>query len=224
MAEMASSYIQAHVRLSKWNDELEFLGFILAELTDPPGLEAHRFPWHQAADLPALVDILEHQCTQPDGILEGLLLAKQRKRLRNWLLKSKQIRNAVAHHQRPSRAEMRAMHTVRYELGNLLETTIRTVAASRGVREVCITNKRYRTEDAEQSRLGGVLIPQPRVYGMKTCHILQRALFFPAEVHRYYLSGRGYWTLLTILRRRLTLSTSTSTSTEQRPKTAKSTP
>lgn len=192
MAEMASSYIQAHARLYSWNNELEFLGFILAELTDPRGLGTHGFPWHQAADLPALVDILEHQCTQPDGILKRLLLRKPRKRLRNWLIDSKKIRNAVAHHLRPSEDEMRAMQTVRDELGNLLEITIRTVAASRGVRQVGITNKRYGTEDADSFRLGGVLIPHPRRYGTKIFPILQSPFLLPVAVHPYSLSGGGY--------------------------------
>ena len=160
MVQTAASYIQAHAQLSSWNDELEFLGFILAELTDPRGLEANGFPWHQAADLPALVDILEHSCNQPNGILERLLPKQDRKRLRSWLLGSKQIRNAVAHHRSLSKAQLGARKSVRDELVRLLEFNIRVVAAGCGIREVCRATQLCAIEDAEQFRLGGVLIAQ----------------------------------------------------------------
>lgn len=159
MAQMAASYLQAHARLSNWNDELEFLGFILAELTDPRGLEENGFPWHQAADLPALVDILDHSCAQPAGILKNRLCKKERKSLRNWLINSKQIRNAVAHHHSLSNAELDTLKTVRDELVKLFEIIIRTVATYRGVREVCITYYDCGIQHAEWFRLGGVLIP-----------------------------------------------------------------
>lgn len=159
MAQTAASYLQAHARLSSWNDELEFLGFILAELTDPRGLEENGFPWHQAADLPALVDILDHSCAQPDGILKKRLYKKERKRLRNLLTDSKQIRNAVAHHHSLSNAELGTLKTVRDELAKLLEIAIRTVATFRGIREVCITNYNCGMQHAERFRLDGALIP-----------------------------------------------------------------
>ena len=138
MVQTAASYIQAHARLSSWNDELEFLGFILAEFSDPRGLEPNGFPWHQAADLPALVDILEHPCNRPNGILKRTLCKKERKKLQNWLLKSKQIRNAVAHHQSLSNVQLGTLRTVRDELVNLLEYMIRMVAAGCGVRKLAL--------------------------------------------------------------------------------------
>jgi hypothetical protein len=135
-SQLAASYIHSHAQLSAWNDDLEFLCFILAELADPRDLEENGFPWHQAADLPAMVDILRAACVSETGILRTALGPQTSKRLRKWLQKAKEIRNDVAHHQSVDAKKLSALREVRNELCTLLEFAIRTVAAYSKVREV----------------------------------------------------------------------------------------
>ncbi|KAL2848302.1 hypothetical protein BJX68DRAFT_267744 [Aspergillus pseudodeflectus] len=135
-SQLAASYIESHAQLSAWNDDLEFLGFILAELADPRGLEANGFPWHQAADLPALVDTLRVSCVAETGTLQTALGRQTSKKLRKWLQKAKEIRNDMAHHQTVDKGKLSALQGVRDELCKLLEAAIRTVARYREVREI----------------------------------------------------------------------------------------
>ncbi|KAJ0414151.1 hypothetical protein BJY00DRAFT_319112 [Aspergillus carlsbadensis] len=155
-SQLAASYIQSHAQLSAWNDDLEFLGFILAELADPRGLEANGFPWHQAADLPALVDILRASCAAKPGILRTALGPRTSKKLRKWLQKAKEIRNAMAHHLSVDKEKMGALREVRDELCNLLEAAIRTVAAYRKLCEVAWCPCSYRSALSESGPGDGI--------------------------------------------------------------------
>ncbi|EAW11009.1 uncharacterized protein ACLA_066450 [Aspergillus clavatus NRRL 1] len=136
MSQQAAAYIESHTRLSTWCDELEFLGFLLAELANPGALEAAGFQWHQAADLPVTVDILEESCVQPAGMLYRALGQKPAKRFRKWLVKSKEIRNHMAHHHAPTTAKLASLKEVRDQLSEQFECVIKTVAAFCGVREI----------------------------------------------------------------------------------------
>ncbi|CRG85855.1 hypothetical protein PISL3812_02861 [Talaromyces islandicus] len=129
MAQEADGYIQSHELLSTWNDELEYLGYILAEIVDPHGLDQRGFVWHQAADLPAIDDILKQASKRPNSRLKAVLNKTQRKKLRHLMLNARRIRNMVAHHQTPCEKEMRDMHRRKDELSGLLQSAIGLVAS-----------------------------------------------------------------------------------------------
>ncbi|KAB8223449.1 hypothetical protein BDV33DRAFT_188828 [Aspergillus novoparasiticus] len=69
MSQEANTYVLSHQLLSNWNDELEYLGYILAEIVDPP--EA------------------------PDSRLSAVLSKGKRRKLIRLMSKSRKIRNAM---------------------------------------------------------------------------------------------------------------------------------
>ncbi|KAL4891335.1 hypothetical protein BDV59DRAFT_194310 [Aspergillus ambiguus] len=128
MSQEADNYIRTHQLLSNWNDELEYLGYVLAEIVDPRGLDVRGFVWHQAADLPAIEDTLTQASKKPNSRLGAVVNKKRRKELRHLMSKSRKIRNAVAHHQTPCEQEMREMQRTRDELSGQLQSAIGLVA------------------------------------------------------------------------------------------------
>lgn len=129
MSQEADDYIQSHKLLSNWNDELEYLGYILAEIVDPHGLDERGFEWHQAADLPAIEKTLKQASKKPNDRLSAVLSKARRKELIQLMRKSREIRNAVAHHHTPCEQEMREMQHTKDELSGQLQSTIGLIAS-----------------------------------------------------------------------------------------------
>lgn len=127
---MADCYVHSHQLLSNWNEELEYLGYILAEIVDPRGLDVRGFVWHQAADLPTIEDALEQAAEAPDSRLSAVLSKGKRRNLIRLMSKLRKIRNAVAHHQAPCEQEMREMHRTKDKLSGQLPSIIRLVAST----------------------------------------------------------------------------------------------
>ncbi|KAL5335899.1 hypothetical protein BJX70DRAFT_401090 [Aspergillus crustosus] len=160
-SELAATYLESHAQLSTWNDELEFLGFILAELTDPCGLEANGFPWHQAADFPAMVEILHTSCVAKTGILKRVFGVPTLKNFKKWLREAKQIRNAIAHHQSVNEQELCSLKAVRDELCELFESAIRMVAAYCNIHEIPWCPYPYTSTPSELSPEGDAYKTEP---------------------------------------------------------------
>ncbi|KAL4744813.1 hypothetical protein BDW72DRAFT_208712 [Aspergillus terricola var. indicus] len=136
-----------------WNNDLVFLGFILAELTDPRGLESNGFPWHQAADLPEMVDVPQASCVAETGTLRRVFGASTSKRLKKkWLWKAKEIRNAMAHHQSLDEKQLCSLKGVRDKLCDLFESAIRTVTGHYNAREIawCPYPKTFSLSESSQ--------------------------------------------------------------------------
>jgi hypothetical protein len=141
MSQQATSYLESHNRLSNWNDELEFLGYILSEIVDPRGLEEKGFPCHQAADLPAIIDTLQHACSKPDRSLRRVLSKKDSKYFEHLLLRCKQIRNAMAHHWSLDEDRMRILQEIKGKLSDQFQSVIRLAASRFDIHQVCIGNE-----------------------------------------------------------------------------------
>lgn len=149
MSQHATSYLESHKHLSNWNDELEFLGYILSEIVDPRGLEGRGFPCHQAADLPAITDTLQRACSKPDGSLRKVLGKRALKYFGDLLSRCKQIRNAMAHHQSLDEDRMRILQGVKEELSDKFLSAIRLAASRFDIHQVCIGYKRVLVQCAE---------------------------------------------------------------------------
>ncbi|KAL2864398.1 uncharacterized protein BJX67DRAFT_361542 [Aspergillus lucknowensis] len=130
MSQEANTYVLSHQLLSNWNDELEYLGYILAEIVDPHGLDVRGFMWHQAADLPTIEDALKQAANATDSRLRAVLRIGTRRKLIRLMSKSREIRNAVAHHQAPCEQKMREMRLTKDKLSGQLQSIIRSVAST----------------------------------------------------------------------------------------------
>ncbi|KAE8363565.1 hypothetical protein BDV27DRAFT_158657 [Aspergillus caelatus] len=136
MSSAAAVYIESHKRLSDWNDELEFLGFVLLEIVDPEGIEERGFCWHQAVDLPTIIDMLQHACSIPNEKLRQTLNKKSLKYFKTLLDQCRQIRNAMAHHQSPDESRLRILQEKKENLSSWLQSIIRLVASEFDIHEV----------------------------------------------------------------------------------------
>jgi hypothetical protein len=136
MSQQATSYLESHKLLSTWNNELEFLGYILSELVDPRGLEKRGFPCHQAADLPAIIDTLQHACSKPDGRLRRVLDKRASRDFEDLLSRCKQIRNAMAHHQLLDNERIRILQDVKVQLSGQFQFAIQRAASRFDVHQV----------------------------------------------------------------------------------------
>ncbi|GLA50064.1 hypothetical protein AnigIFM63604_006083 [Aspergillus niger] len=136
MQQEADVYLESHKQVLKWTKELEFLGYILSEIVDPDGLEQRGYYCHQAADLPAIVDTLEHACFEPGSRLRGVLGEKASRHFRNLLLRSKQIRNIMAHHLPLSDEKRLALQETNQELDQQLQSVISRAASRYDIQQV----------------------------------------------------------------------------------------
>lgn len=129
-------YLESHKKVLNWTKELEFLGYLLLEIVDPQGLEEKGFSCHQIADLPAIVETLRSACYQPDSRLRGILSKKESKYLGGLLLKSKQIRNVMAHHIVLGENRMLILQKTKQELDSHLQSAISQAALKYHIRQV----------------------------------------------------------------------------------------
>lgn len=82
--------------LCQWQDELEFLCFVLCDIISPPETTEHKIS--QTLDLLNFIEIIDEECESPRGRLRELLSKKKLSKLKSCLHQTKQIRNMVAHH------------------------------------------------------------------------------------------------------------------------------
>ncbi|PYH37606.1 uncharacterized protein BO87DRAFT_450839 [Aspergillus neoniger CBS 115656] len=136
MQQQPDVYLESHKQVLKWTKELEFLGYILSEIVDPDGLERRGYYCHQAADLPAIVDTLKCACSQPHSRLRGVLGKQAAKYFSNLLKKSKQIRNAMAHHLALSEERMLALQGTKQELDRIFQCVISRAASRYNIQQV----------------------------------------------------------------------------------------
>ena len=137
MSVCTEAYFNTQERLTTWNDELEFLGYILCELIDKRGLDARGFRCHQAAELPALIKVLRFQSKEPDGTLTTIMADHELQMFRRLLKRACKIRNQMAHHQILDDDKLNNIRDVKEQLCNVLENTIRLAASEFGTHQVC---------------------------------------------------------------------------------------
>lgn len=129
MSQEAGVYVESHEVLSNWNNELEYLGYILSEIVNPRGLDKQGFVWHQAADLPTIHNALRQASKSRCGKLRAVMNDEQLNRFMYLMRKSRGIRNAVAHHQIPCEQKMKELRSIKDELNRQLQSIINLVAS-----------------------------------------------------------------------------------------------
>lgn len=122
MSECTAAYFDTQERLTTWNDELKFLGYILCEVINKQELDATGFRCHQAADLPAIIRILCLQSKKPNGTLTTIMADNELQIFRRLMRKVKEIRNLMAHHQiwndDKLNDSMRCQRAIKWDTGN----------------------------------------------------------------------------------------------------------
>ncbi|KAL5344206.1 hypothetical protein ACLOAV_010824 [Pseudogymnoascus australis] len=96
MAHHDSEILHNHLQLCQWQDELEFLCFVLCDIIRPPETTEHKTS--QTLGLLDFVEIIKEECKSPRGRLKELLSDNKLSKLKSCLHQTKQIRNVVAHH------------------------------------------------------------------------------------------------------------------------------
>jgi predicted glycoside hydrolase/deacetylase ChbG (UPF0249 family) len=137
ISECSLTYFDAQSRLTTWIDELEFLGYILCEFIDSEGLNTTGYPCHQAADLPAIIEILRRQ-SKESGSLTKMMNEDDLKLFRRSMTKAKYIRNLMAHHNIRDNNKLNELEKTKEELSDMLEFAIRGAASDRGIYQVCV--------------------------------------------------------------------------------------
>lgn len=137
MSESTEAYFNTQERLTAWNDELEFLGYVLCEVIDKPGLDATGFKCHQAADLPAIISVLRHQLKKPNGTLTTIMADDELQILPRLLKRAGEIRHLMAHHQIRNDDKLNSLRNVKEQLSKILERSIRRAASEFGTHQVC---------------------------------------------------------------------------------------
>lgn len=132
-----ADYFEAQKQLTAWTDELEFLSYILCELIDAERLSAVRHECHQAADFPALSEIIFLHIEDTNKSLTHLIRNDELKPFRQLLSKGRQIRNLSAHHGIITIGKLNALEDVKQRLSSMLEVVIKRVAPDLGIHEVC---------------------------------------------------------------------------------------
>ena len=137
MSECTDAYFNTQERLTTWNDELEFLGYILCEILGKRELDARGFRCHQAAELPALIKVLRHQLKEPNGTLTTIMADHEHQIFRRLLKKAREIRNQMAHHQTLDDDKLNNLGDAKEQLCNILGNNIRRAASKFGTHQVC---------------------------------------------------------------------------------------
>lgn len=131
-----AAFYKSHNQLIQWQDELEYLCYILCELLCPYEIEKKGFKCHQAADLPNLIEIIRSCCDQTSHGLQGFLTYQEVGELKVALNEAKVVRNAAAHHVVLTRNVMRSKRGAVERAESKLELLIKSVAASRNIDQV----------------------------------------------------------------------------------------
>jgi hypothetical protein len=132
-----AAYFEAQTRLTRWTDELEFRGYILCELIDAESLNAIGFQCHQAADMPALINIIRPHTTEPSGNLTAIMSEDELKDFHQLMKKANQIRNKSAHHIIQSADKLKGLEDVKRRFSDMLDFSTRSIASDRGIHQVC---------------------------------------------------------------------------------------
>ncbi|KAJ5080907.1 hypothetical protein N7456_013617 [Penicillium angulare] len=136
MSAYSATYFENQAQLTAWTDELEFLGYILCELIDREAFNRRGYQYHQAADLPTIVEILRLQLKRPNGCFSEMMSDGELKTFGQLLLKSKQIRNLMAHHLTRDHTRLNQLAQTKDTLSETLEATIRRAALHRGIHQI----------------------------------------------------------------------------------------
>lgn len=95
MACNVSEILHNHLQLCQWQDELEFLCFVLCNIIEPPKDPNGTY---QTFDLLTFLGRIDKACEDPHGRLRELLQEPALSDFKCCVDKTKQIRNLVAHH------------------------------------------------------------------------------------------------------------------------------
>lgn len=111
-----------HLQLCQWQDEFEFLCFILCDIIEPHANSTRKI--NQTFDLLRFVKKFDKACEDPNGRLRELLQEHTISHLKQCLGQMKQIRNLVAHHVPVSNSLMKKTQIVKESAIATLEDII----------------------------------------------------------------------------------------------------
>jgi hypothetical protein len=123
MACNVSEILHNHLQLCQWQDELEFLCFVLCDVIEPP--ENRKCQTNQIFDLLRFVEKIDKACEGPHGRIKELLPKHALSKLKCCLDQTRQIRNLVAHHVPVSNQVMKKKQAVTKSAIATLEDVIR---------------------------------------------------------------------------------------------------
>ena len=139
MAHNDSEILHNHLRLCQWQDELEFLCFVLCDIIRPP--ETTQRKTSQTLELLKFVEIIDKECESPQGRLRELLSENELSELKSCLRQAKQIRNAVAHHVPTNNRVIVKKQALAKSTMATLESVIRRGAERYKIDQVCASAK-----------------------------------------------------------------------------------
>jgi hypothetical protein len=96
MAHNVSEILHNHLQLCQWQDELEFLCFVLCNIIEPPGNQTTQAD--QTPDLLKFIGRIKKVSQIPNGRIRELLQSDEISELKHRLQQTKRVRNLVAHH------------------------------------------------------------------------------------------------------------------------------
>lgn len=143
MAYNDSEILHNHLRLCQWQDELEFLCFVLCDIIKPP--ETTKRKTSQTLDLLKFVEIIDKECESPRGRLSELLSENELSELKSCLRQAKQIRNVVAHRVPTDNRVIVKKQAVAKSSMATLESVIRRGAERYEIDQVCASAKALAT-------------------------------------------------------------------------------
>lgn len=136
MANITRTFYKNHYQLLEWQDELEFLCYILCEIVCPNEIGCKGFECHQAADLPCFIDIIGRCCDQETDELRRFLTYDEARELKTLLKKTKTVRNAAAHHMYLGQKSMKSKRAAVRKVTSKLESLIESAASSQNINQV----------------------------------------------------------------------------------------
>lgn len=150
MSSGMSNILHNHLQLCQWQDQLEFLCFILCEIVDPAQNTNH--DPNQNFDLLNFIDKIDKACNDTDGRLRALLNKQAISNLKTCLDHTRCIRNMAAHHVSIGTEALFAKEAVTRSAITALENIIQKAGKKYHVGQVWISDSFYAAEALNRGR------------------------------------------------------------------------
>ena len=134
MSPGVSQILHNHLQLCKWQDELEFLCFVLCAIFEGP--KDRNCECNQTLDLLQFVKKINTLCEDSHGRLRQLVPEHELSQLKSCHYQIKQIRNLAAHHVPAGNGVMKEKQAVFDSVIAKLESTIQKGAKTYQVHQV----------------------------------------------------------------------------------------
>lgn len=134
MERETTEILHNHLQLCQWEDDLEFLCFMLCEIAIPLGPKIRYAA--QAMDLSDYIKTIDRACDSPGSRLNELLPETEKHTLKSCLQQTKRIRNTVAHRIPTHDGAMRKKEATVQSAISILDSVIKRAAEKYRVSQV----------------------------------------------------------------------------------------